>query len=122
MGKTAAIQHRKTGAIARGAGVMTRPHADRAANAGMRVVEASCNRDFAAGSAAVKTGHRPPILPMPSKPVHWTKGVILLTCGVYANVIRFLSPVTLQDPVFQEALDLLEASTREVHAEIGATA
>ncbi|WP_299867188.1 4-aminobutyrate--2-oxoglutarate transaminase [uncultured Hoeflea sp.] len=48
------------------------------------------------------------------------KGLILLTCGVYANVIRFLSPVTIQDGVFQEALDILEASIREVHSEIGA--
>ena len=50
------------------------------------------------------------------------KGLILLTCGVYANVIRFLSPVTIQDGVFQEALDLLEASIREVHSEFGANA
>lgn len=47
------------------------------------------------------------------------KGLILLSCGVYANVIRFLSPITIQDQVFQEALDILETSIREVRSETG---
>ena len=38
------------------------------------------------------------------------EGLILLTCGVYGNVIRFLAPITIQDDVFTEALDLLEES------------
>ncbi len=38
------------------------------------------------------------------------RGLILLTCGVYGNVIRFLSPITIEDDVFSEALDILEAS------------
>lgn len=41
------------------------------------------------------------------------KGLILLTCGVYGNVIRFLSPLTIQDEVFAEALDILEDTLRE---------
>ncbi|PLK69034.1 4-aminobutyrate--2-oxoglutarate transaminase [Rhizobium sp. TH135] len=44
------------------------------------------------------------------------KGLILLTCGVYSNVIRFLAPITIQDEVFNEALELIEASIREVAA------
>lgn len=44
------------------------------------------------------------------------KRLILLTCGVYSNVIRFLAPITIQDEVFNEALDLIEASIREVAA------
>lgn len=44
------------------------------------------------------------------------KGLILLTCGVYGNVIRFLAPITIQDNVMTEALDILEASIREVRA------
>ena len=40
-------------------------------------------------------------------------GLILLTCGVYGNVIRFLSPLTIPEPVFAEALDILEASLLE---------
>jgi len=45
------------------------------------------------------------------------KGLILLTCGIYSNVIRFLAPITIQDDVFGEALDILEASLRECAAE-----
>ncbi|WP_256748963.1 4-aminobutyrate--2-oxoglutarate transaminase [Mesorhizobium sp. Mes31] len=44
------------------------------------------------------------------------KGLILLTCGVYGNVIRFLAPITIQDGVMNEALDILESSIREVCA------
>jgi len=35
-------------------------------------------------------------------------GLMLLTCGVYANAIRFLFPLTTPDAVFAEALDILE--------------
>lgn len=41
-----------------------------------------------------------------------SRGLILLTCGVYGNVIRFLPPLTVPDAVFDEALDILEASVR----------
>jgi 4-aminobutyrate aminotransferase len=44
------------------------------------------------------------------------KGLILLTCGVYGNVIRFLAPITIQDGVMNEALDILESSIHEVCA------
>jgi 4-aminobutyrate aminotransferase len=37
-------------------------------------------------------------------------GLMLLTCGVYANVIRFLFPLTIPEPVFNEGLSLLEAA------------
>ena len=46
-------------------------------------------------------------------------GLILLTCGVYGNVIRFLAPITIQDTVFTEALDILEASMTRAYAEVG---
>lgn len=36
------------------------------------------------------------------------RNLILLTCGVYGNVIRFLAPITIEDAVFSEALDILE--------------
>ncbi len=36
------------------------------------------------------------------------KGLLLLTCGVYANVIRFLFPLTIQDDVFAEAMETLD--------------
>jgi len=36
------------------------------------------------------------------------EGLLLLTCGVYANVIRFLFPLTIEDAVFDEGLAILE--------------
>lgn len=39
-----------------------------------------------------------------------SRGLILLTCGVYGNVIRFLAPLTIPDDVFEEALDIIDAS------------
>ncbi|MBC7140651.1 MAG: 4-aminobutyrate--2-oxoglutarate transaminase, partial [Rhodobacteraceae bacterium] len=41
-----------------------------------------------------------------------SRGLLLLTCGVHGNVIRFLSPITIQDAVFTEALGKLEESIR----------
>ncbi|MEY3446961.1 MAG: 4-aminobutyrate--2-oxoglutarate transaminase, partial [Pseudomonadota bacterium] len=37
------------------------------------------------------------------------QGLLLLTCGVYGNVIRFLFPLTIEDAVFDEALLILDA-------------
>ncbi|MEH6475441.1 MAG: 4-aminobutyrate--2-oxoglutarate transaminase [Sneathiella sp.] len=67
-----------------------------------------------------KTGKPSPKFTNAVKAKALEKGLILLTCGVHANVIRFLSPITIQDHVFQEALEILEASIREVHSEKGA--
>ena len=44
------------------------------------------------------------------------RGLILLTCGVYGNVIRFLSPLTVPEEIFAEAMDILEASIDAVKA------
>ncbi len=38
------------------------------------------------------------------------RGLVLLTCGVYGNVIRFLFPLTIPDAVFAEGLSTLEAA------------
>jgi 4-aminobutyrate aminotransferase / (S)-3-amino-2-methylpropionate transaminase / 5-aminovalerate transaminase len=43
-------------------------------------------------------------------------GLILLSCGVYGNVIRFLMPLTASDAIVSEGLDLLEKSLHEVLA------
>ena len=48
------------------------------------------------------------------------RNLILLSCGVYGNVIRFLAPITIQDDVFAEALDIIEASIRAARAEVSA--
>ncbi|MGY4877406.1 4-aminobutyrate--2-oxoglutarate transaminase [Vreelandella aquamarina] len=36
-------------------------------------------------------------------------GLILLSCGLYGNTIRFLMPVTIEDSVLNEGLDIVEA-------------
>ena len=41
------------------------------------------------------------------------RGLLLLVCGVYGNVIRFLFPLTIEDAVFDEALGLLEEALKE---------
>lgn len=41
-------------------------------------------------------------------------GLILLSCGVRANVIRFLAPLTISDALLEEGMDLLEAALAEV--------
>jgi 4-aminobutyrate aminotransferase len=38
------------------------------------------------------------------------RGLLLLTCGVHGNVLRFLFPLTTEDAVFAEALDILDAA------------
>ena len=48
------------------------------------------------------------------------RGLILLTCGVYANVIRFLAPITVPDAVFEEALNIIEASILAAKSNLGA--
>ncbi len=58
--------------------------------------------DFAAGIAVVNTGHRHPRLAEAAQ----QRGLVPLTCGVYGNVIRVLTPETL----FDEALGILEAA------------
>ncbi|MGZ3215196.1 4-aminobutyrate--2-oxoglutarate transaminase [Paracoccus sp. T5] len=36
------------------------------------------------------------------------RGLLLLTCGVHGNVIRFLAPITIPDDQFAQALDILD--------------
>ncbi|KER04458.1 hypothetical protein MEG1DRAFT_00834 [Photorhabdus temperata subsp. temperata Meg1] len=40
--------------------------------------------------------------------------MILLMCGVHSNVIRFLPPLTIQNHVFDEALNILESVLLEL--------
>ncbi|WP_106477288.1 4-aminobutyrate--2-oxoglutarate transaminase [Phytohalomonas tamaricis] len=42
------------------------------------------------------------------------KGLILLSCGFYANTIRILVPLTVSDGVFEEGLAIIEASLAEL--------
>jgi 4-aminobutyrate aminotransferase len=41
------------------------------------------------------------------------RGLILLSCGTYGNVIRFLSPLTASDDLVREGMDIFEASLSE---------
>ncbi len=43
-------------------------------------------------------------------------GLILLGCGLYANAIRILVPITVEDAILDEALDILERSLAEAAA------
>jgi len=43
-------------------------------------------------------------------------GLILLSCGVYANSIRVLVPITIEPALLEEALAMLEAALRAVRA------
>ena len=36
------------------------------------------------------------------------QGLLLLTCGMYGNVLRFLYPLTIEDALFDRALDMLD--------------
>jgi 4-aminobutyrate aminotransferase len=44
------------------------------------------------------------------------RGLILLTCGVNANVVRFLFPLTIPQPLFDEALATLREATHAAAA------
>ncbi len=45
-----------------------------------------------------------------------TKGLILLSCGIRGNVVRFLPPLTASDELANEALDILRESLLELRA------
>ncbi|MCA2012298.1 4-aminobutyrate--2-oxoglutarate transaminase [Cereibacter sphaeroides] len=40
------------------------------------------------------------------------RGLLLLTCGVHGNVIRFLAPITIPEAQLDEAMDILAAAAR----------
>ncbi|MGO1342969.1 aminotransferase class III-fold pyridoxal phosphate-dependent enzyme, partial [Chromohalobacter japonicus] len=42
------------------------------------------------------------------------RGLVLLSCGLYGNTIRFLMPVTIEDDILQEGLDIIEACLKEL--------
>jgi 4-aminobutyrate aminotransferase/(S)-3-amino-2-methylpropionate transaminase len=41
-------------------------------------------------------------------------GLIILSCGIHSNVIRFLAPLTITDALLEEGLDRLDAALAEV--------
>jgi 4-aminobutyrate aminotransferase-like enzyme len=45
------------------------------------------------------------------------RGLILLSCGTSANVVRLLSPLTIPDAVLAEGLEILSAALREAYGQ-----
>jgi 4-aminobutyrate aminotransferase/(S)-3-amino-2-methylpropionate transaminase len=41
-------------------------------------------------------------------------GLILLSCGMYGNTLRFLMPVTIEDNILEEGLAIVEQALKEV--------
>jgi len=39
---------------------------------------------------------------------------VILSCGVYSNVIRFLAPLTIPDAVLKEGFNIFEQALEEV--------
>ncbi|MGQ0457711.1 MAG: 4-aminobutyrate--2-oxoglutarate transaminase [Hyphomicrobium sp.] len=44
------------------------------------------------------------------------RGLILLSCGTYSNVIRFLAPLTASDAIVREGMDIFDASLTDAVA------
>ena len=42
------------------------------------------------------------------------RGLLLLTCGIYGNTIRYLFPLTIEDALFAEGLSILDAAFKDV--------
>ncbi|MGQ0671556.1 MAG: 4-aminobutyrate--2-oxoglutarate transaminase [Hyphomicrobium sp.] len=61
-----------------------------------------------------KTSHEPaPALTQALLKAASERGLILLSCGTYGNVIRFLAPLTSGDEIVREGMDLFEAALTE---------
>ena len=43
-----------------------------------------------------------------------TNGLVLLSCGIYSNVIRFLPPLTISDGLLDEGLAVLERTLTDL--------
>ncbi len=77
----------RTANTPRGVGIQTNIFADRARNAEIWDVEGNHYIDLAADAL--------------------TEGVILLTCGVRGNVIRFPPPLTIEPELLAQALEIV---------------
>ena len=64
----------------------------------------------------VASGEPAPQLTQALMKVANANGLILLSCGTYGNVIRFLAPLTASDAIVREGMDIFEASLTEAVA------
>ncbi|HJP80716.1 MAG TPA: 4-aminobutyrate--2-oxoglutarate transaminase [Pseudonocardiaceae bacterium] len=58
------------------------------------------------------TGEPDPALAKAISTACHAAGVIVLTCGTYGNVLRFLPPLSISDDLIDDALDVLEGAFR----------
>ena len=42
------------------------------------------------------------------------QGVVVLTCGTYGNIIRFLPPLSIPEDLLAEGLDVVASVLREI--------
>jgi 4-aminobutyrate aminotransferase/(S)-3-amino-2-methylpropionate transaminase len=42
------------------------------------------------------------------------RGLVILSCGIYSNVIRFLAPLTIPEALLKEGFQLFEQALEEV--------
>src|SRR4029077_11424382 len=69
--------------------------------------------------ALVKPGHQDPDCALTgaiAKACH-AQGLIVLTCGTYGNVLRFLPPLVIGEELLTEGLDLIEAAFEQLTAQ-----
>lgn len=76
----------------------------------VRGIGAMCAVEFVKD---VKSGEPAPELTAQVLKSGQERGVILLSCGTYGNVIRFLPPLTASDDLVKEGMDLFEASLND---------
>ena len=44
----------------------------------------------------------------------YTAGVVVLTCGTWSNVVRLLPPLTIDDALLSDGLDVLEQAVGSI--------
>ena len=44
--------------------------------------------------------------------------MILLTCGIDGNVIRFLAPITIEQDIFDEAMNFLDQAIAAARSDL----
>ncbi|HEX5930921.1 MAG TPA: 4-aminobutyrate--2-oxoglutarate transaminase [Methyloceanibacter sp.] len=67
----------------------------------------------------VASGEPAPQLTQTLMKVANQNGLVLLSCGTYGNVSRFLAPLTASDAIVREGMDIFEASLTEAVARAG---
>ncbi len=64
-------------------------------------------RRFLLWARDASPGHRAEATAALAKACH-AEGLLVLTCGTYGNVLRFLPPLVIGDDLLNEGLDIIE--------------